>query len=222
MLATVLVLLGIVPGHTLRERASHLNALPELQILGQMVAYLVLLGYMYVLVTKERRSPRFWQSIHWSWPATTWSYLLGGMVLQGAFLLVERFLPFPRDTPFEALLRRPYSVYLIAVFSVTLGPLMEELFFRGFLFPVLARRFGVATGILTSALGFALMHATQYGYSWASVLLILVVGIVLGTVRARQNSVAAAFLVHVAYNGTIILIMLIATGGFRHLERLSQ
>ena len=144
------------------------------------------------------------------------------LVLSLLFLLVERFLPFPKDTPFEALLKRPYSLLLIAAFSITLGPLMEELFFRGFLYPVVKRRLGVMAAIVATALPFALMHAAQYGGAWASVLLIFVVGVVLAVVREKTNSLAASFLVHAAYNGTIITIIFVATSGFRHLERLSQ
>jgi membrane protease YdiL (CAAX protease family) len=54
------------------------------------------------------------------------------------------------------------------------------------------------------------------------VLLIFLVGVVLGVVRARTDSVAAGFLVHMAYNGTIAAAMFAATDGFRHLERLNQ
>jgi len=99
---------------------------------------------------------------------------------------------------------------------------MEELFFRGFLYPVLRRRFGVLTGVLVTALGFGLVHAAQYGYSWLSISLIFIVGVVLAVVRETKNSVAAGFLVHAGYNGTIIGLLFIATDGFRHLERLNQ
>lgn len=222
LFATVFLLFAFVSGSTFKQRADRLSAMPELLLVAQMVAYLALLGYMYILVTRERGRPRFWQTIHWNWPSNLWPCLFGGFCLQAVVIGVEHFLPFPNNTPFESLLKRPLSVVLIAAFSVTLGPLMEELFFRAFLYPVLAHRFGVAAGIAISASGFALMHAAQYGYSWASVLLILIVGVVLGWVRERQDSVAAGFLVHVAYNGTIILLMFAATGGFRHLERLNQ
>lgn len=222
LFACVFAMLAVVPGATLKTRWIRLAASPELGIIAQMLAWLVLLGYMYILVTKERRSPRFWKAIHWNWPANIWPFLGGGLVMQGVFLLLARFFPFPKETPFDVLLRRPTTVILIAVFAVTLGPLMEELFFRGFLYPVVARRFGIGTGISVSALGFGLMHAAQYGYSWASVFLIFLVGVVLGIVRARKNSVAAGFLMHAAYNGTIILMLLIATDGFRHLEKLSS
>ncbi len=219
---TVVVLAMVVPGATIRDRLNRLNAQPELLMIGQMAAYLVLIGYMYILVTRERRQPRFWDAIYWRWPASIAIYLFIGVLMQAVFLLVGRFLPFPKETPFEALLQRPYSLYLIAAFSVTLGPLMEELFFRGFLYPVVRRRFGVMAAIVATAFPFALMHAAQYGNSWASVLLILVVGVVLATVREKTNSLAASFLVHAAYNGTIIAIIFIATGGFRHLERLGS
>jgi len=218
----VVVLLLVVPGAGLRQRANMVGAYPELQIVAQMVAYLILLGYMYVLVTRERRCPRFWEAIHWNWPRNTQVYLVAGFVLQGSFLVVEWLLKrfIPKETPFDELLRRPYSLVLIAAFAVTLGPLMEELFFRGFLYPVLKRRFGAGAGIIVTALAFGLMHAAQYGYSWLSVTLISVVGIVLAVVRERTDSVAAGFLVHTGYNGTIMGILFLATDGFRHLDKL--
>jgi membrane protease YdiL (CAAX protease family) len=222
LFGAVFATLAFVPGATFRARASRLSTIPELLIVAQMLAYVVIFGYMYILITRERRSRRFWKSIHWNWPANIWPFVAMGLGLQIGFLLLGRFLPLPKETPFDALLRRPATIILIAVFAVTLGPFLEELFFRGFLYPVLARRFGMGTGIVATAFGFGLMHAAQYGYSWASVFLIFLVGVVLGVVRARKNSVAAGFLVHAAYNGTIILMLLIATDGFRHLEKLSS
>ena len=219
---TVLALFGLAPGTTLQERWNYLGARPELSVIGQMAAELVLLGYMYILVTKERRQPRFWEALRWNWPGRIWGYVSVGILMQGVFLVVGRFLPFPKKTPFEALLQRPSTLLLIMVFSVTLGPLMEELFYRGFLYPLLRRHFGAAVAIIATALPFGLMHSVQYGNSWASVLLICVVGIVLATVREWKNSLGAAFLVHAAYNGTIVMIVFIATDGFRHLEKLNQ
>ena len=222
LIASIFAMIIVVPGHSFRERALRLSSSAELLITAQMLSYLLLLAYMYILVKKERRSPTFWKAIHWNWPKTIWPYFVIGLALQVFLVVTERYLPLPKETPFDALLRRPSTVILIAVFAVTLGPLMEELFFRGFLYPVLARRFGIFSGVAVTALGFALMHAAQYGYSWASVLLIFFVGLVLGVVRAAKGSVAAGVLVHAAYNGTIILMLLVATDGLRHMEKLNQ
>jgi len=220
LVATLLML--SLPGATVHNRATALSAHVELEILGQMIAYVLVLGYMYILVTRERGQPRFWQAVRWNWPRHAWLFLFLGFLLQAAFMVIERFLPFPKETPFDALLQRPYSVALISVFSVTLGPLMEELFFRGFFYPVLRRRTGVAAAVVITAFPFALIHAAQYGYSWASVLLIFAVGVVLATVRENSDSLSASFLVHVGYNGTIAALMFVATDAFRHLEKLNQ
>ena len=99
---------------------------------------------------------------------------------------------------------------------------MEELFFRAFLYPVLARGVGVTAAIFITGFAFALLHGSQLMYSWGPVLVIFLVGIVLTMVRARKDSVAASLIVHVSYNGTISALMFFATDGFRHLEKLNQ
>lgn len=133
--------------------------------------------------------------------------------------LGARFLPMPKTTPFEQFFNRPFDAYLVAAFAVSLGPLMEELFFRGFLYPVLARRMGAALGIMITGFFFGLIHLPQYGYSWAAVLIVCLVGVVLTTVRAVTKSVASSFLAHVGYNGTLLLLTAWATDGFRHMEK---
>jgi membrane protease YdiL (CAAX protease family) len=54
------------------------------------------------------------------------------------------------------------------------------------------------------------------------VLIILVVGIALGTVRALARSLGASLLVHVSYNSTIAILLYIGTDGYKHLEKLNQ
>jgi membrane protease YdiL (CAAX protease family) len=123
----------------------------------------------------------------------------------------------PKDTPFAHLFDRPRDAYLLSLLAVTLAPLMEELFFRGFLYPVLARRMGVFWGIFLTALPFGLLHLQQYGWAWSAALLIFLVGVVCGAVRASTRSVGASFLVHAAYNGTQMLLAVVATRGFTHM-----
>jgi membrane protease YdiL (CAAX protease family) len=110
------------------------------------------------------------------------------------------------------------DAYLTAAFAVTLGPLMEELFFRGFLYPVIARRLGAFWGIILTALPFGVMHYSQYR-SWGAVLIIVLVGIVLTTIRAVTKSVASSFLAHVGYNAALMTLAAIATDGFRQMEK---
>jgi membrane protease YdiL (CAAX protease family) len=127
----------------------------------------------------------------------------------------------PKSTPFEQFFSRPSDAYLIAIFAVSFGPLMEELFFRGFLYPVLARRTGVVFAVILTSIPFGFLHYVQYR-SWAAVLVITLVGVVLTVVRVITNSVAASFVVHVGYNGTLMVLTAIATDGFRHMEKITS
>jgi uncharacterized protein len=179
---------------------------------GAMVMYLLL------LVEGKYHQP-FWPSIRWNWPRQVWGMLTLGGATYLILAMLGSFLPMPKDTPFDKLFENPRDAYLLAIMATTLGPLMEELFFRGFLYPVIARRWGAAWGVFLAALPFALLHMQQYGYSWGILVLIFGVGLVCGIVRAITGSVASSFLVHAAYNGAQMLIAVSLTHGFTRMPK---
>ncbi len=194
---------------------------PILLVAAQALAYLGVIGFMVFLV-KRTSAQSFGQGIRWNWPENPWPYLLGGVGLSLGLQLLGHFLPIPKDLPIDRFFRTPFEAWGLALFGTFCAPLVEELFFRGFLYPVLARWFGVVASIVITAMGFGLVHAGQLGRAWGPVLIIFLVGVALTTVRAKTKSVAAGWLVHFAYNATIFGLMFIATGGFRHMERLTQ
>jgi hypothetical protein len=205
------------PRQSFLEVAQHH---PLLIILGQGLAYLAVFVFMVQIVKRGSGRP-FWQSVGWNWPANPWAYIVGGVGLALGLQLLGRFLPMPRELPIDRFFRTPAEAWVLAAFGLLVAPLMEELFFRGFLYPVLARRLGIAISVVLTGLGFGLIHASQLGKAWAPVLIVFLVGVVLTVVRAATKSVAAGVLVHFAYNGTIFGLMFAVTGGFRHLERLN-
>jgi hypothetical protein len=177
---------------------------------------------MYVLVTRERRRPDFLTAIHWNWPPKIAIYVGFGFVLSLALQGLAHFLPIPKELPIDSFFQTPAEAWSLGILSITLAPLMEELFFRGFLYPVLARSMGLPVSVLLTATSFALLHGAQLMFSWGAVLVIFIVGLVLTIVRARTNSVAAGMIIHMAYNATITIAMFAATNGFRNLEKLNQ
>lgn len=201
-----------------RASLAQLSQRPLLLLISQFLIDGAVAVLLFLLVEGKYHA-RFWSAIRWNWPRSAWRQLGLGAVMLLGLSMVESFLPMPKSTPFDKLLIRPRDAYLLAIIAVSLGPLVEELFFHGFLYPVLARRWGVGWGIFLTALPFAAMHMPQYGYAWSALLVILIVGIVCGIVRAVTHSVGASFLVHVGYNGTQMLIAVVATHGFRHMEK---
>jgi membrane protease YdiL (CAAX protease family) len=191
---------------------------PILLLVSQFMIYAVVAACMVMLVEGKYHVP-FWQAIRWNWPQSGWKWLaLGGATLIVLGML-ESLLPVPKDTPFQHLFDRPRDAYVIAIIAISFAPLLEELFFRGFMYPVLARRMGAAWAVALTALPFGLIHLPQYGWAWAAALVVVLVGVVCGVVRAVTRSVGASVLVHVGYNGTQMIIALVLTHGFRHMPK---
>ena len=132
-----------------------------------------------------------------------------GIGLAVTVVLLGSLLHLPKtETPFDKLLNDTASRIAIAIFGVTLGPVVEELLFRGFLQPVLIESMGVLPGILVTSALFSAMHLVQNDYIWQSGLLIMLVGFVLGVVRHVSGSTRASTIVHIAYNSLPFLVVL--------------
>jgi membrane protease YdiL (CAAX protease family) len=197
---------------------SEVGQKPAVLLWAQMLLYATVAAGMFLLVEGKYHVP-FWKAIQWNWPPSVWRMLGVGALMMITLGLLQSVLPMPKDTPFEHLFDRPRDAYILSLIAVTIAPLMEEVFFRGLMYPVLARRMGVTWAIILSALPFGLIHLPQYGWAWAAGLVIFLVGVVCGVARAAKRSVGAAFLVHAGYNGTQMLIAILMTHGFRNMDK---
>lgn len=189
---------------------------------AQTLAYLVVVTFMVQLVRMRRRTP-FRTAISWSEPPLKRTLLaLGGGT--GLALLSSVFTGLfshwmPKSFPVDKLFRDAGSAYVLSIFGIIVAPFVEELFFRGFLYPALARRIGVVPSVVLTAAGFAVVHQEQLAQAWVPLAWLFIVGMVLTVVRARTKSVATCVLIHMAYNVTLFALLFIATQGFRHMER---
>jgi len=248
-LAVVVLLIGelitVGIGRTLspfrHEDFTALASDPRLMIPAQAVQYAVLLGLTTLIFGALWHEP-FWKGIHWdaSGAARRGIALAGlGLVLGLGSSLASNYLPMPKEAPIlNDLMHSTTGAWMMFIFGTTGAPLLEELAFRGFLLPSLinlvrglernrrisptfALLVGFPLSILLTSLPFALLHSLQVSYAWAPVLLIGVVSIALCVVRLWTNSLAASTLVHAIYNFSLFAGMLIASDGFRHLEKLN-
>lgn len=194
---------------------------PVVIVAGQLLAYLLVLMLMYGLV-RNRSHGRVLESVRWNWPANWNVYLIAGIVLAIVLVPLGNLLPMPKEAPIDQFFRTAQDAYVLSLFGVLFAPLFEEVFFRGLLYPVVARWLGLYPAIVITAILFALIHGSQLNYSWGPVLIIFLVGIALTTVRAVKKSLSASVLMHMAYNGTIFVTTYIATDGFRHMEKFNQ
>lgn len=123
------------------------------------------------------------------------------------FALLSLLTGGPVTPPRQELLpRRPddLEVAISAVSAILVAPVAEELFFRGFLFGALRRRFRPGIAAVASALPFALVH-----FYLLLMPLLFAFGIVLAYVYQRRGSLFASMAAHAAFNVVGFLVYLL-------------
>lgn len=173
---------------------------------------LIILLYIYFTITLKYNSP-FWTSIKWTGKVRKYFLIYWPVGVSLALIVVglSAILPSPQKPPIEEMLEHPASALLFAVLGVFIAPFVEELIFRGFIYPVVERGAGNALAVVSTALLFTALHLGQLWGSWTGIALILLVGITLSTVRARTDSLIPPFVIHLSYNSTLCLLFLIAS-----------
>lgn len=154
-------------------------------------------------------------------------------------------LPSPKEAPIDQVFRMPGAAWVLFVFGITLAPLMEETIYRGLLLPALCTAWdwsverifdrpapwpdpegktrwsmpGMIGGSIFTSVPFALMHGYQTSYAFSTFILLFFVSAALCWVRLSTRSVAASTVVHACYNFLLFALMILGTGGFKHLDK---
>jgi uncharacterized protein len=173
-------------------------------ILPQLVLYALGLSGLAALLRFRYDQP-LWRSLDWKATpfSATLSALLLGPVLAISVGLVGAALKTPQiDLPFQQMLGSVTTTIALGIVVVVLGPVCEEIAFRGFLMPLLIRSTGVFGGIVLTGFIFGSVHGYEYEWSWRHMLLISLVGCALGWMKHKTQSTAAAAYMHCTFNLT--------------------
>lgn len=95
--------------------------------------------------------------------------------------------------------KRSNVVLFLTIFVSILGPIIEELFFRGFLYSAVRKRFGVIVGVLLSSALFSMLHTNI-----ASFLPIMILGVLMAFLYETTSSLVAPIAVHILHNSIIL------------------
>jgi membrane protease YdiL (CAAX protease family) len=175
---------------------------------AEFIAYAIVFIVLRFLFA--RHGEPLFRSLGWvDFPFRPVHLMITGFVLALTVVVLGSLLRLPDvETPFDKLLSDPFSRIAIGLFGVTLGPIIEELLFRGFLQPVLVSTIGVLPGILSTSVLFGVMHLAQNAGIWQSGLLITLVGFVLGVIRHVSGSTRASSIVHMSYNALPFFVLI--------------
>lgn len=207
-----------------KRSVDELRDNPLLLIPAEILSYLFGLWFVrFVVLFRSGGEPVF-QTLSWGFSGLRFRYpalvmMAAGVLLAFLVNFTSIWLPIPKDLPMEEYFQTAADAYMTAFFGIVIAPFVEELFFRGLLYPALRVRLGFMPAVTLTAFVFALLHDHQLANAWAPLLMIFIVGLVLTMIRALTGSLASSWMVHASYNGTLFVFMFLATGGFRHLER---
>jgi hypothetical protein len=204
----------VAAGMFLFHHAPRVTELLSEQFLG----YGILFGGLLLIFRLQYERP-FWRSLGWT--RASMPFLLNVICGMGAAFVValmSYLIHTPNvSTPLTDLMQGRTSVILLATFGVTLGPLCEELAFRGFLQPLLVRSLGAVPGILAAAIPFGLLHFQEYGNSWRHAVLIALAGASFGWMRHATGSTRAAAIMHASYNALFFFVLFAQRGELPHM-----
>ena len=180
----------------------------------QLVLYLFIY-ICFFLVFKFRYDKPVFGSLGWRKTAVHPVVLVvSGMALAIAVSVLAKIIHTPQvKSPIDEITKTPFSLAVFAVMAVTIAPLFEELFFRGFIQPLLSRTFGVAAGVVSTAVLFGALHAPEYSWAWQYALAVSIAGAVFGWVRAHTQSIIPGTIMHGSYNLVFIVGLILMKYG---------
>jgi len=181
----------------------------QLLLAGGIQAMAVLSGVYYLVRFKYGRSLEE-LGLKWRNLGRSLGLGLGGgviiffmVILLGG--LLQRFLPEPAPQPFAELVRRAQGfrdLILPLFLGSFLAPITEEVYFRGFFYPVLKARYGTLVGQVGSSLLFALLHFDLFRF-----LPLAVGGLGLAYLYERSGSLITPVVAHGTWNAIMILLL---------------
>ncbi len=174
------------------------------ELAAQMLMYLIWFLLLRFLFRIQYERPLL-ESLGWINHGWLFAAVVIGIVLAFAVNALGMALHAPAiDPPYKALLTDRRSLALFALAGVIVGPIAEELAFRGFLMPLLVKSVPGVVAAVAVAVPFALLHGPGYKWTWQYILLVFLVGCVFGFVRDKLNSTMASAAAHSAYNLTFL------------------
>ena len=140
--------------------------------------------------------PYLFASLMWLIGLSVLMFWVQALVWFGIDVLV------PPDTAEKALEKAGGSIVVTIVLAGILGPIAEEIFFRGYVLPGLIKRFGIGRSLLLSSLMFGLFHIDL-----GAIVPTFVLGLALGWVYLKTGSIWPAIFAHGLHNTVAVLVV---------------
>ena len=172
-----------------------------ISILANFPAHLLTLALVWAIVTKFGKRP-FWDALGWSWSPRIGFWASAGIALGlfGLGLLIFQIFG-DQETALTRILNSSTAArYAVVLMAILTAPLVEEVVYRGVLYPALQRRVGRLWSVIGVMMVFAIIHVPQYLPSFGAISTIGVLSLSLTLVRAYTGQLLPCVVIHAVFN----------------------
>lgn len=186
-------------------------------VVGIIPAHLLTLYLAYLVVTEGGLRP-FWKTLRWEWPeaitpaTTVLLSVLIAVVLYGVAWGVTTLYGGEKTDLDRLIESSMYTRVATAFLAFATAPLIEEVIYRGVLYPAAERVMGMGFAIAVVSMLFAGVHVWQYRNNLAVIVVISLLSIILTVARAVTGKLLPSFIIHLVFNG--VQSVLIVLSGF--------
>lgn len=126
--------------------------------------------------------------------------LMAVVISTAIIVTVFKYTP-PQQAVVQLFMKEENVRFLIftSFFASIAGPIIEELFFRGFMYNALKKKMPVLWAMVLSAAAFAVLHAHAVGF-----LPILVIGMLLAYLYEKTGTIVSSVTVHILHNMSMV------------------
>lgn len=125
------------------------------------------------------------------------------LVIIAVIINITRYIP-ERQLVVELFLKEKGVAFLTysSLFAAIIGPVIEELFFRGFLYSALKKYIGIFWAMTATASLFAVLHTHVVGF-----FPIMALGMLLAYLYEKTGTLVSSITVHVIHNVSMVLLV---------------
>ena len=210
----VVPLLFLIPYALIRGDQSGQSLLEDktalfLAVLSTLPVHLLTFAGVWAVVSNFGKRP-FWRTLGWSWSRRFGFWTSAGL----AIALLAVGLAFTKlvggePTDIDKLVESSNASRItLAILAALTAPLVEELVYRGVLYPAFERAMGMFWAVAGVSILFTLPHIPQYYRNVGVIIVIFTLSLTLTLVRALTGRLLPCFIIHLIFNGiqSVILI----------------
>lgn len=173
-----------------------------ISIISVIPAHLLTLVIIWAVVTGFGKRP-FWRTLGWEWSERFGFWRSAGLAvtLLGIGGMLTSLVGGEPTQIDQIIATSPAARYALALMAATSGPFVEELVYRGVLYPAFQRTIGMAWAVVLVSSLFTFVHVFQYYNNLGVIAVISILSISLTLVRAYTGRLLPCFVMHMVFNG---------------------